>query len=81
MKEYAFPELGYFSAGEIHQLAAVMDGRTFMKFKVGYCNQAGNCTLIVMTDYVALDEEIKSFFLSAAISTLLEILRERGDKP
>ena len=32
-------------------LKAKFDGKTFMNFKIGYSNQAGNCTLIVSTDY------------------------------
>ena len=76
MKEYAFPELGYFSAGEIHQLAGVMDGHTYMRFKVGYCNYAGNCTLVIYTDYESPEEDIKGFFLGCALSALLRIARK-----
>lgn len=72
VKEYSFPELGYFSAGQIHQIAAVMSGKTYMNFKVGGANHAGNCTLIVMTDYAATKDAIKNFFLHAALIYLLK---------
>jgi len=70
MREYCFEELGYFTAGDIHRIAAKLNGKTFMRFKVGYSSCAGNCTLIVYTDYEAPEAEIKAMFLHAALETL-----------
>ena len=51
MKEYPLPELGYFTESECRQIKKLLDGVSFMKFEIGYSNYAGNCTLIVKTDY------------------------------
>jgi hypothetical protein len=53
-----------------------MDGTTFMHFKVHYSNWAGNCTLIVDTDYEATEEEIKNFFISAAFDRMIDKIKE-----
>ena len=74
MKEYVFSELGYFTTSQCEELKAKFDGKTFMNFKIGYSNQAGNCTLIVSTDYQDTEQEIKAFFLSCIVSSLANIL-------
>lgn len=68
MKEYAFTELGYFSEPICEKIKNAMEGRTFMDFKVKYSNCAGNCTLIICTDYEDTEENIKSFFLHVALA-------------
>ena len=68
MKEYAFTELGYFSQMICEKIKNAMEGRTFMDFKVKYSNCAGNCTLIICTDYEDTEENIKSFFLHVALA-------------
>lgn len=73
MKEYIFDELGYFTVSVCEQLKKLMDGKTFMNFKVGYSNQAGNCTLIVETDYDDTEENIKGHFLSYALWVLADL--------
>lgn len=70
MKEYFFPELGYFTAKEIEQIKETMDGFSFMKFKVSSSNYAGNHTLIIKTDYEDTPENIKSFFLRCCLSMI-----------
>lgn len=70
MKEYTFSELGYFTKSECENIKAAIDGKTYMHFEVSYCNFAGNCILVVRTDYDATEAEIKNFFLSCALSTL-----------
>lgn len=67
MKEYAFTELGYYTQETCERIKKAMDGRTYMHFKVGYSNQAGNCTLIISTDHEGTEQEIKNFFLACAI--------------
>lgn len=70
MKEYVFDELGFFTKDNCKRIKKAMDGRTFMNFKISWSNCAGNCTLIVATDYNDTEEHIKQFFLFAALSEL-----------
>lgn len=70
MKEYAFTELGYFSPETCERIKAAMDNRTYMNFRVSWSNHAGNCTLMICTDYEDTEEHIKSFFLYAALTEL-----------
>lgn len=74
MKEYIFEELGYFTENECKAIKEVMDGKTFMDFKVTYSSFAGNCTLIVKTDYEeCTEDEIKSHFIASALSMISRI--------
>lgn len=70
MGVYTFTELGYFTEKECVNIKKAMDGKTFMDFCVTWDNHAGNCTLSVLTDYEDSDENIKSFFLCAALTEL-----------
>ena len=70
MKEYVFTELGFFTKDSCERIKKAMDGRTFMNFKISWSNYAGNCTLIICTDYNDTEEHIKQFFLFAALSEL-----------
>lgn len=67
MKEYVFTELGFFSPMTCEKIKKAMDGRTYMNFHISWSNCAGNCTLIVATDYEDTEEHIKQFFLYAAL--------------
>ena len=73
MKEYVFTELGYFCESECKAIKEAMQGKTYMNFDVGYSNQAGNCTLIIATDYNATEQEIKNFFLACALGKLAKL--------
>lgn len=75
MKEYSFPELGYFTANSIEGIKKAMQGKTFMNFDVKASNYAGNYTLIVRTDYEASEEEIKGMFLGVALEQLAKAYR------
>lgn len=68
MKEYTFTELGFFTESACKRIAEAMNGTTFMNFVVNYSKCAGNCTLIVKTDYDGTEQEIKNFFISAALN-------------
>ena len=70
MKEYVFTELGYFTEKECENIKNALDGRTYMHFSITWSNCAGNCTLIVRTDYEDTEENIKSFFFHVALSEL-----------
>lgn len=68
MKEYTFEELGFFTEKQIKKIKEKMEGKTFMNFKVLCSNYAGNCILIIATDYKASKTKIKNFFLNAALT-------------
>ena len=68
IREYAFTELGYFTEQTCEKIKKVMDDKTFMNFRVSWSNYAGNCTLIICTDYEDTEENIKSFFLHVALA-------------
>ena len=74
MKEYALPQLGYFTESECIALKNKMDGKTFLKFNVSWSNNAGNCTLVFSTDieYEDTPENITNFFIHTALSELAE---------
>lgn len=75
MKEYPLTELGYFSESECASIADALDGKSFMRFHVTWSNCAGNCTLIIKTDYDAPRKEIVNFFLGYAMVKLAELNR------
>ncbi len=70
MKQYTFKELGYFSQRECEKIREKLQGKTFMRFGVGWVNQAGNCNLVISTDYDAPESEVKEMFLHAALSAI-----------
>lgn len=74
IKEYPFPELGYFTEWEIDKIKTALDGESYMHFQIGSSNFSGNHTLIVKTDYEADEEEIKSFFLHVALSQFSQLI-------
>lgn len=70
MREYIFTELGYFTEGECKAIKENLQGKTYMNFDITWSNRAGNCTLIVKTDYDDTESEIKNFFLGFALRCL-----------
>lgn len=70
MKEYVFTELSFFTEKECENIKKKLDGKTYMNFSIKWSNLAGNCTLIVRTDYEGTEESIKRFFLHVALSEL-----------
>lgn len=70
MKEYSFSELGFFGEQTLRKIKEKMDGTTYMNFNVRWSNCAGNCNLIVTTDYDAPEQEVKNFFLHCALSKI-----------
>lgn len=75
VKEYPITELGYFTKTEAEAIKKEMDGKTYMRFQVGYSNFAGNYTLIIKTDYDETEEEIKNTFLHCCLSALARSVR------
>ena len=66
MEIYLGNELGNLCVDDCKSIKAIMDDATFYKFKVSWSNYAGNCQLIVSTDYPAESEdEAKRMFISA----------------
>ncbi len=75
MKEYAFEELGYFQERECQAIKEEMQGKTYMNFDITWCNYAGNCTLVVKTDYEDKPQNIKNFFLNCSLGQIFQIKR------
>lgn len=74
MKEYIFNELGYFSKRECEAIKKELQGKTYMDFDISWSSCAGNCTLIVKTDYEEEEEnEVKNFFLSYCLRCICKL--------
>lgn len=73
MKQYTFTELGYFDERTCKAIKEELDGKTFMNFNVTWSNCAGNCTLIIETDYDDTEAEIKGMFLHCALNLIFEL--------
>lgn len=76
IREYDFG-LGYFTEKECEIFRKHLTG-TYMNFRISWSNFAGNCQLIVVTDYDAPEEEIKRFFMSWAFSKMADIIAEKN---
>ena len=70
MKSYVFNELGYFTEGTCLKLHEKLEGKTYMRFHITWSNLAGNCVLIVETNYKDTAKHIKQFFLACALTIL-----------
>ena len=77
MKEYTFEELGYFTERECEAIKEQLQGYSYMNFDIAWSNCAGNCTLIVRTDYEDTEKKIKNFFLHCVISTIFQLKRQQ----
>lgn len=73
-KEYPLNELGYFTENQCEKIKRFMDGKTYLNFEVAYSNCAGNCTLIVKTNYKESEEFIKSMFIYAFMSYATDLM-------
>lgn len=76
MKEYTFEELGYFSERECEAIKEQLQGYSYMNFDIAWSNCAGNCTLIVRTNYEDSEKEIKNFFLHCALGRIFQLKRQ-----
>lgn len=66
MEIYLGNELGNLCVDDCKSIKTIMDDTTFYKFCVSWSNYAGNCQLIVKTDYPAgSEDEAKRMFISA----------------
>lgn len=75
--EHVFTELGYFAERDCKAFKNALEGSTFMNFHISWSNWAGNCTLIVRTDYEeTTEDDMKNFFLFAALNKLSDLQRE-----
>ncbi len=64
MEIYLGNELGNLSEQDCKAIKSIMDGMSYYRFNVGWSNYAGNCQLIVKTDYPDADEDaVRSMFL------------------
>lgn len=76
IREYTFAELGFFTEQDCESIREKCEG-TFMNIRVSWSNYAGNCTLIICSDYGTEDmtyeeseKEVKSMFLHKALTAL-----------
>ena len=76
-KEYIFTELGYFTDSECEAIKEALQGKSYMNFDISWSSFAGNCTLIMKTDYEDEPQEIKNFFLSFAFRELANIQNQK----
>lgn len=76
IREYSLSELGYFSVIDCEAIKKKCEG-TYMNIEVHWSNFAGNCTLIVVSDYGVEDmtyaeseTAVKTMFLHRALTAL-----------
>lgn len=76
---YLGNELGNLCEQDCKSIKRVMEGATYYNFEISWSNYAGNCQLIVKTDYPEANEaEVKRMFVSAFFSTMAGVAeRER----
>ncbi len=79
MKEYYFEELGYFAERECQAIKDCLQGYSYMHFDIAWSNHAGNCILVLRTDYEDTPENIKNFFLHCALGQIFEERRKSYD--
>ena len=70
MKEYYFEELGFFTRSACEKIKDCLQGYSYMNFDISWSDCAGNCTLIVRTNYDDTEENIKNFFFHCALNML-----------
>lgn len=73
MGEYVFSELGYFTEKQCHAIKDVMQGETYMHFDIAWSNHAGNCTLIVRSNYETNPRKIQELFLHCVLGQILKL--------
>lgn len=75
--QHVFQELGYFSQQECKAIKERLQGQSFYNFDIGWSNQAGNCILIVSTEWEKTSEkELKDSFLWLALSLICQLDRQ-----
>lgn len=84
IREYSLAELGYFTEKDCEAIRATCEG-TSMNIKVSWCNYAGNCTLIISSDYGSdempyeeTEREVKTMFLNNALATIRDLMRQNA---
>lgn len=76
IREYIFKEMGFFSERECETIREKCEG-TSMNILVSWSNCAGNCTLVISSDYGTdemtyeeSEKEVKEMFLHKALTSL-----------
>jgi hypothetical protein len=68
---------GFFDEKTAKYISSVMNGETFMNFKVDYAYRSNGaleyCNIIVSTDEETDDEELQDFFMWATVGKLAEL--------
>lgn len=73
--EISLLELGYFTERDCKKLESILNHKTFMDLIVSHSNYAGNCSLIIKTDYDAPEEDIIRTFMFVALNELARLVR------
>ena len=68
--EIPLTELGYFTERDCKRLKSILDHQSYMDFTLGYSNYAGNCNLVLKSDYDAPEDEIVEMFVYVALFEL-----------
>ena len=80
---HTFTELGYFTENRCEAIRNRLQGKSFLKFDIGWSNYASNCTLIVGAGIEThadgseiTEEELVTMFLHVALNEIFELERE-----
>ena len=77
MEIYLGNELGNLSEQDCKAIKSIMDGMSYYRFNVSWSNYAGNCQLIVETDYPETDgNAVRKMFLHC-LSTVFANMASR----
>lgn len=84
IREYTLSELGHFTEKHCEAIRATCEG-TFMNIRVSWSNYAGNCTLIITSDYGTdempyeeSEKEVKTMFLHHALAVIRDLMRQNA---
>lgn len=82
IREYSLAELGHFTERQCEAIRATCEG-TYMNIRVSWSNYAGNCTLLISSDYgseeMTYEEsqaEVKAMFLNRALGAIWTLMPE-----
>lgn len=70
-------DLGYLCESDCKAIKDKLEGRSFYSFMIDWSNNAGNCQLIIGTDYPdAKEEEVKSMFFNVLASEFADMAKK-----
>ena len=70
-------DLGYLCESDCEAIKNKLEGRSFYSFMIDWSNNAGNCQLIIGTDYPdAKEEDVKSMFFNVLASEFADMAKK-----